>query len=52
MTDDTCPACGEPIEEFEQVGEISYELHPCGHQVDDRLYEQLSTKTDENPVPQ
>lgn len=52
MTDDTCPACGEPIEDIEQVGRISYELQPCGHQIDDRLYEKLSTRANENPVPQ
>ena len=50
MTDEGCPACGETIEEFERVGEISYDLHPCGHQVDDLVYADLTTGGDESPV--
>ena len=47
MTDRTCPICDEPIQEFERVDEITYTLHPCGHQVDDKTYEDLSTREDE-----
>lgn len=36
-----CPACGEPIEEIESVGPITYALEPCGHQVDEEVYRDL-----------
>ena len=41
MTERTCPICDEPIEEFEKVGPITYELDPCGHQVDERVHSDL-----------
>lgn len=48
MTDETCPLCDEPIEEIERDGEITYTLRPCGHQVDDRTYEELSVENGED----
>ena len=41
MTDGTCPTCGKPIAEVERADEVTYALHPCGHQFDDRTYEEL-----------
>ena len=38
MTDRTCPACDEPVEDVCQVGPITLELDPCGHQVDEKVY--------------
>ena len=36
-----CPACGERIEEIESVGPVTHELQPCGHQVDEEVYQDL-----------
>ena len=33
--------CGEAISTVTQVGPVSYVLHPCGHQVDDGVYNDL-----------
>lgn len=38
---ETCPACDELIEAVESVGPVTYELQPCGHQVDEGVYQDL-----------
>ena len=41
MSDVTCPGCGTPVEDTRWIGEITVVLEPCGHQVDEPLYEDL-----------
>ena len=41
MTDPECPACGHPVEDVRKVGPISLVLEPCGHQVDEQVYQEL-----------
>ena len=41
MSEPTCPACGEPIEEVRWVDEITVVFEPCGHQADDALHREL-----------
>lgn len=48
MPDETCPICDRPVERIDRVDPITYALQPCGHQVDDRTYEELTHETDPN----
>ncbi len=40
--------CDQSIEEIERVGPATFVLQPCGHQVDDRTRDDLTTKSDES----
>lgn len=45
-----CPGCGAPVESVEKVGEVSFDLEPCGHQIDDRIYDEwVSEGSDDSP---
>ena len=41
VTDPTCPACGEPIEDVSGVGPVTVVFEPCGHQADEGVYREL-----------
>lgn len=38
-TADTCLVCDEEITNITQVDVITFELEPCGHHIDDWIYE-------------
>lgn len=38
---DNCPICDEPVERVDRPDPVTYALRPCGHQVDEHVYEDL-----------
>lgn len=44
MTDDephTCPICDTDITAATKRGPVTYVLHPCGHELDDHVYDDI-----------
>ena len=44
MTTPVCPACGEQIETYQWVDSVTVELLPCGHQVDEWVFNDLDVE--------
>ena len=45
MTGPHCPICEERAEDARWIGPVTLVLEPCGHQVDDRVYRDMTASS-------